>query len=295
MVVSAFPRIYATVAQQDSLLGNARDTLVVTGGILQQFAYPAADLPWRVTDDIIVQYYGILRPEPGASLAFTPYKGITARNGGRVVARGTQAAPVLFTATDSLGWGGISLEGAPSLSSYLTNVRIEYVKAFYHAGVAAQDSHTVVIDSAVLRQNVFPVALSSPGSRISRSRVDTTLSSAPAVQLDAEARIESTLIRASGGSGLLVRSAAAQVVSCEIRGSARHGIDVWAAAAVHNCNLFDNTGVGIYVADSGFTVDGEDNWWGDAAGPTGPNGDGAGAAVDYTPWRTTPFVLPYVP
>jgi hypothetical protein len=294
MVVSAFPRIYATVAQQDSLLGNARDTLVVAGGILQQFAYPTQALPWRVTDDIVVQYYGILRPQPGATLAFTPGNGIRARNGGRVVARGTQAAPVLFTATDSLGWLGISLEGAPSLSSYLTNVRIEYIRNGYLPGVLAQDSHTLVIDSAVLRQNNYPVGLWSPGSRISRSRVDTSLAAGPAVQLAHDARIESTLIRGSAGSGLLVGYATVQVVSCEIRDSAGDGIELWAAAEVHDCNLVNNGGFGIATVGS-FSANVEDNGWGDAGGPTGPNGDGVSGALDFTPWRTTLFVLPYVP
>jgi hypothetical protein len=63
---------------------------------------------------------------------------------------------------------------------------------------------------------------------------------------------------------------------------------------VHDCNLVNNGGVGISVLSPN-TANAEDNWWGDAAGPTGTNGDGVSAGVDYTPWRTTPVVLPYVP
>jgi hypothetical protein len=105
LVVSAFPRIYASVAQQDSLLGNARDTVVITGGILQQWAYPAPALPWRVTGNITVQYYGILIPMPGAVLAFDPNIWLKADLGGRIVARGTAAAPVRFTHATSAYWG----------------------------------------------------------------------------------------------------------------------------------------------------------------------------------------------
>jgi hypothetical protein len=64
---------------------------------------------------------------------------------------------------------------------------------------------------------------------------------------------------------------------------------------VHDCNLVDNAGVGIYRSGGTTAVNVEDNWWGDAAGPTGPNGDGVSGLVDYTPWRTAPYVLPYVP
>jgi hypothetical protein len=293
LVVSAFPRIYSTIASQDSLLGNARDTLVVTGGILQQFAYPTQALPWRVTGNITVQYYGILRPGPGASLAFTAFTGITARYGGRVVARGTQAAPVLFTAAGSQGWNGIWLEGAPTLSSYLTNVRVEHMVLQWRPGIDVYSTHPLVIDSAVFRQNAYPLALSS-GSSIRRSRVDTTLAVLPAVQLASGAIMESTVIRGSGGVGLRVHTADVQVVSCEIRGSADAGIELLEAADVHDCNLVDNGGPGILNLDTA-TANVENNWWGDAAGPTGTNGDGASGPLDYTPWRTTPFVLPYVP
>jgi hypothetical protein len=295
LVVSAFPRIYPALADQDSLLGNARDTLVVTGGILQAFAYPTQALPWRVTGEIVVQYFGILRAWPGASLTFASYTGITARYGGRVVARGTLSAPVLFTAANSQGGrSGIWLEGAPSLSSYLTNVRIEHTNAFNRNGVMAIDSHTVVIDSAVFRQNRYPVGLFSPGSRISRSRVDTTLAALPAVVLASNAKIESTLIRGSAGAGLGVYSPSAQVISCEIRGSAGAGIELQAAVAVHDCNLVDNGGPGITNL-AATSADATNNWWGDTGGPTGPNGDGVSGLLTYTPWRTTPFVLPYVP
>ena len=229
LVVSAFPRIYTSVAQQDSLLGNARDTLVVTGGILQAWAFPAPALPWIVTADIVVQYFGILHPEPGASLAFQRDVGITARNGGRVVARGTAAAPVLFTAADFPGnasidrWDGITFEGAPALASYLTNVRIELV--LLGTAVLARDQHPVVIDSSVFRQNGSAVVLESSNSRLSRSRVDTTSSLGYAVRIDV-GTLESTLIRGSAGVGLVVGSNLAQVLSCEVRESAGNGIEL---------------------------------------------------------------------
>jgi hypothetical protein len=294
MVVSAFPKIYPGLAQHDSLLGNARDTLIVTGGVLKWYAYPRSKLPWHVTGDIFVEWIGILNPGPGARLLMDAGVQIVAQDGGRVNARGTAAAPVLFTGFAGGAWDGISLGGEPALPSYLTNVRIEHVRDGLALG--AFNHHTAVIDSAVFRQNGWGPWLWSENSRISRSRVDTTLVDNPAVLLaGSESMLESTLIRGSAGSGLYVDAANAIVRQCEIRESAHNGIDNWGAVPVHDCNLVQNAGAGINNLSSTYTVDGENNWWGDAAGPTGTGGDGFSGAVDYTPWRTTTYVLPYVP
>ncbi|HEX5869729.1 MAG TPA: right-handed parallel beta-helix repeat-containing protein, partial [Longimicrobium sp.] len=289
MVVSAFPRIYTAIASQDSLLGNGRDTLVVTGGILQQFAYPSQALPWRVTDTITVQNIGILAPKPGATLVFDSAISVLAQNGGRVVARGTLAAPVLFTGAD---WYGIELSGVPTLPSYLTNVRIEHVASM---AVWARNDHSVIVDSSVIRQTGVALWVFSSGSRISRTRVDTTTAPAgAAVVLLGASVLESTLIRGSGERGLIIASSITIVRDCEIRDSVGPGIEVWETGEVHNCNLVNNGGAGVSAFHPA-TANAEDNWWGDAGGPTGTNGDGVSGLVDYTPWRTTPVVLPYVP
>jgi hypothetical protein len=293
MEVSAFARIYWAQSHADSLLGNARDTVVITGGTLTETAHAVPTLPWRVTGAVTVQGTGILRAHPGATLAFSSFGKVTATSPGRVIARGTQAAPVLFTGGS---WDGLlfdaPVQGQSTPTSYLTNVRVE--GAWFYA-VRALYPHPVVIDSAVFRQNGRAVSLEG-ASRLSRSRIDTTLvSSGAAVDLSINSVMESTLIRGSAGVGLLIKSGSAQVLSCEIRESAAEGIETWdPGIAVHNCNLVNNGGVGIQAQNLN-AVDAENNWWGDAAGPTGPNGDGVSALVDYTPWRTTPYALPYVP
>lgn len=295
MVVSAFPKVYLGPSQQDSLLGNARDTVVITGGTLQWYANASSRIPWRVTHDITISWVGILNATAGASLSMDSAVQIVARDGGTVVARGSAAARVLFTRAGGASWGGIMLyrDTGAVVTSYLTNVRVEYVRDWLAVG--AFHDHTVVIDSAVFRQNGWGPWLWSPYSRISRSRVDTTLTTNPAVLLGGwESMLESTLIRSSAGFGLYVDAANAIVRQCEIREGAYDGIYNWGAVAVHDCNLVQNAGVGINNPRS-TTANVEDNWWGDAAGPTGPSGDGASGPLDYTPWRTTPYTLPYVP
>ncbi|HEX5871831.1 MAG TPA: right-handed parallel beta-helix repeat-containing protein, partial [Longimicrobium sp.] len=252
-------------------------------------------LPWHVKAPIQVGANGVLRAQAGALLVFDQNTGISASGGGRVRIRGWRPAPVVLTADyPAVGWDGILLEGTPASESYLTNVLVEHVRVDSTA-VVARNAHTVVIDSAVFRQNGRAVSLWSADSRLSRSRVDTTRApNAPAVTLGSNALLESTLIRASSGEGLSLRHGNVQVVSCEVRNSVEEGIILGAAVPVHNCNVVSNGGVGIRNKDTtAAATDG--NWWGDAAGPTGPSGDGAAGLQNYTPWLTSPYVLPYVP
>lgn len=292
--VQVLARVYNTEAEQDSLLGNVRDTLGILGGDLASAVWVRADLPWRVKNDVRVHAGGSLRAAPGATLTFNPTVAVFA-DSGRIIARGSQAAPVLFTAHDpAQPWGGLKLTGTPSSISFMTNVRVEHT-AYSDPALSASDAHPVDIDSAVFRRTGSAVMLRAAGSRLRRTRVDTTLSAyAPAVTLDGDVLMESTLVRVSSAWGVWISSPDARVTSCEIRGSVLEGILLVAAVEVHNCNLVDNVGDGIENADV-VSADVENNWWGDAAGPTGASGDGAAGLLDYTPWRTTPYVLPYVP
>jgi hypothetical protein len=295
LAVDAMARIYPGLTDQDSLLGNARDTLLMLGGPLSDDVYARAVLPWHVKGSIHVGAGGVLRAQAGALLVFDPNTGISTRSGGRVRIRGWRPAPVVLTADyPAAGWDGILLEGIPSSESYLTNARVEHVRVDSTA-VIARSGHTLVIDSTVFRQNGRAVGLWSADSRLSRSRVDTTLAaSAPAVILGSNALLESTLVRGSSGEGVSIRNGAVQVISCEVRGSVQAGIVMGVAVPVHNCNLVGNAGAGIRNKDTA-TASTDNNWWGDAAGPTGPAGDGADGPQAYTPWLTAPYVLPYVP
>jgi hypothetical protein len=295
--IDVLAMMYPSAAAQDSLLGNARDTVYVLGGTLHGGVYAEAALPWRVKSHITVSSGGTLRAQPGAHLAFDFQYGLWTQSGGRVMVRGAAGNPVVLTAADTAGpWLGVRLDGAPASASYLTNVVIEHVIPFWTA-VEALPDHRVVIDSAVIRQVGTAVTLWSDGSRLSRSRVDTThAAGTAAVMLSSNTVVESTLIRGSAGPGLEIWGPA-DVRSCEIRESADEGIDMtgW-PVDVHNCNLVGNGGVGILTL-AGYTPvpDATNNWWGDAAGPTGPNGDGVSGTVTVSPWQTTPYVLPYVP
>jgi hypothetical protein len=290
--VTAIARLYPQLADQDSLLGNTRDTLLVTGGTLRSWAYARQVLPWRVQGDILVESPGILRGQAGSLFLFEPGTGVTAQDGGRVLVRGTNTARARMTAAvPGSGWDGIMLWHAPTEPSKFTNVQIE------HAGgiaIHATDEHVVQIDSAVLRQNYIAAWLVSDLSSIRRTRVDTTTSTYAAVALGDYTTMESVRVRGSGGDGVLVGLPTAQVLSCDVSGSAGHGVYLYNAGTVHDCNLAGNGGDGLYNL-SPDPADAENVWWGDAAGPAGTSGDGVSGNVDYTPWRTSAYVLPYVP
>ncbi|HEX5869394.1 MAG TPA: right-handed parallel beta-helix repeat-containing protein, partial [Longimicrobium sp.] len=295
--INVLQRLYGgALSYQDSLKGNARDTVWVLGGTLTGPLFVRAGLPWHVQFTIAVGAGGgTLRGEAGSLMVIERLAAIHVHSGGRVNLRGTKLNPVVVTADDpALGWEGILLEGTPTVESYITNTRVEHVRLDSTA-VVARPGHKVVIDSAVFRRNGRAVSLLSAGSRLSRTRVDTTLSaSGPAVELGGDAILESTRIRGSSQDGVAIRASTVQVLSCEVVGSVGDGIVLDASAPVSSCNLVSNGGVGVRNNTSSVAVV-SNNWWGDATGPFGPNGDGLWGTANYTPFLTAPFVLPYVP
>lgn len=288
--------LYPTPALQDSLRGNARDTLLLGGGYLRRTLTLGPGLPARMVQGLFVDSAGAIVATPGASVAFGPSTGIVAQNGGRVYARGSAGNPVRFTADDpGAGWNGLLLMGTSAAASYLTNIRIEDT-GVNGVAVTAYTPHRVILDSAVIRRVGAAVQMDAQGSRMSRTRVDTTLNAQrAAVQLGGSVRLESTLIRAAAGPGLRLESSLVQVVSCDIRDGDQDGILMpYVAVPVHNCNLVNNAGPGIRnLGSSAASVTG--NWWGSTGGPAGIGGDGASGPLTVSPWRTTPYALPYVP
>jgi hypothetical protein len=288
--------LYAATSYQDSLKGNARDTVVMLGGTLRATLYVRTGLPWHVKAPIVVGTSGLLAGQASSYMVLDPDVGIAASSGGRIYLRGTRTRPMVLTADDpALGWAGITMDGTPSNTSYITNARVEHV-AYLNTAVVANAPHRVIVDSVVFRQNGRAVSLLSTNSRLTRSRVDTTLSSyGPAVELGANAILESTRIRGSSREGVSIRASTVQVQSCEVVGSVAEGIVMDVATPVHNCNLVGNAGVGVRNLQTTAAADATGNWWGDVGGPTAPAGDGVSTAVTYSPWLTAPYLLPYVP
>jgi hypothetical protein len=113
-----------------------------------------------------------------------------------------------------------------------------------------------------------------------------------------EARVSNAL-----GDGVKVSSVdgapAWSLQNCDISQSGGAGIvfDGVAAnpgATVAACSISNNAGLGLNNKRAAtYTVNALGNWWGDAAGPGGPKGDGVSAGVDFTAPLTAPPVLGY--
>ena len=279
-------------SDQDSLLGNAKDTLEVTGGTLRAATLTVrAALPWRVESYLYVDSAAVLAVQPGGRLAMTSGQVLMFQNGGRLAARGTAAAPAVFTAANSAQpWGALVFYGSPADSSYLVNARVEYSGGYaggydYAAVEGGSSTHLVVVDSSEIRQSATGVYLAAAGSRVSRSHVDTTTNTGyAAVHFAASGKFEASYIRGAARWGLYVGAANVTVSYCDISGTLYDGIYITSGSGVtiHNCNLVSNGGYGINNT-SGTLVDATSNWWGDAAGPNGTNGDGVMGSVTWNP------------
>jgi hypothetical protein len=294
---AALARLYPTPALQDSVRGNAVDTLVIFGEPFRGTVTLGPSMPVRaVNDPIVVDSAGVLTLLPGTRIVFDDDTRVEMRNGGRLSSRGTPASPVLLTASDpAYGWGGLLFQGTRTSLNYVTNTRIEHVGR-HSAAVTAYDGHRVIVDSSVIRMSGAGASLHSLNSRLSRTRVDTTTNSnLPAVELGSNARIESTRIQAAAGYGLYIASNTAVVASCDIRDGDTDAIAMeYAAVQVHNCNFVNNVGLGIRnTTTTSVSVTG--NWWNSTGGPAGVGGAGMAGPLVASPWRTTPYVLPYLP
>ncbi|HYC50737.1 MAG TPA: hypothetical protein VEB19_06500 [Gemmatimonadaceae bacterium] len=212
---------------QGALLANTRDTVFLTTGstIRNRTLTLRPDLRFVVLNEIVVDTQGVLNLRPGTRMAFQN-AGIRVTNSGRLNARGTAAAPILFVPRPGQTFYGFVFENPqipaggftpqPRDTSYLTNVRVDSAGNGY-CGIGAcgavntYDRHMVVIDSATFRYAFnAAVALNTSGSRISRSLIDTTgnpTSSYPALYLGGGTLAESLTVRRSGQNGIAVGGA----------------------------------------------------------------------------------------
>jgi hypothetical protein len=90
-------------------------------------------------------------------------------------------------------------------------------------------------------------------------------------------------------------NASPSIDSCSISNNNGDGVSnaISSTLVVNYCNIYGNTGYAVRNLDQYYTLDAENNWWGDPSGPggVGPgNGDSVSQYVDYEPWLTDSVV-----
>jgi len=128
----------------------AEDTIIATS------AYPYA-----ITDDIVVPAGVTLTIEPGVTLHFQANRSLRVEEGGRLLAEGTAAQPIVFTRQGDDYWGGILLECTQE-DNRIIHAVIEYTREVITNprthGVSAWGSRVTIADS-IIRHTAFSVAV----------------------------------------------------------------------------------------------------------------------------------------
>jgi hypothetical protein len=126
--------------------------------------------------------------------------------GGRIVARGTAAAPILFSTSDpAYGWIGLEIyDESPSDTSWVTHALFEHATS-YMGAINATDQGTLIVEDVRVRQSYAGVyAHWDIRGRVVRTVVDTTLWSTNSAMtlLGDSMTVEDFTIRAATGVGL---------------------------------------------------------------------------------------------
>lgn len=240
--------------EQDSLLGNAKDTLVVAGGRAQGetdiFGNPTvidtlvvrAAVPWKINGWITFDTASVFMPEPGATVALTDGVRLYFEEG-RLVAQGTATDSITFTAANPLEpWSGFYFTGTAPDTSVLQYVNVDLAASnccWPYASIYADGSHPVTVeDTRIWRSQNRALDLTARGTRVQNVVVDTTFGSSgnngSAVELGQALSVDSLVIRkpfgyaagVDGRSGLYIKGDSVDLSRVRIEDAT--GMGLWA-------------------------------------------------------------------
>jgi hypothetical protein len=262
---SVVPHLLPSMEAQERWTGNAEDVIRVyhTGSLGDLVVGPR--LAWALSsDDMFGPTVTHLTMLPGARFS-----------GGRVgrfTAEGTPEHPIAIY--------GTVLYGSDAGPSRIVHGRLRNVI------IRSGETHALEM-SDVLAESGY-VSLDAPGSRLERVFVRGVLDPWP----DTFDPVPPFPRGATPTEALRIGAADVLVSGSEISHSTSDGVrvDVAAGVRVRDSNVRFNGGVGLRNV-AAEVVDARDNWWGDPAGPEGPQGNGVSGAVEYEPVRTEPVVL----
>jgi hypothetical protein len=258
-----------------------------------------ADNPHLMSSKVSVLGGAVLTIEPGALVCAGPHVLLEVdadNSGAKVMAVGTAAEPIRFEAADpAINWTGMSITGP----TQLTWTRIDRADRAVFAGMDAVIDHTLVtrygdigIWLAGFNRTTGLVTGSITNSIVEHYAGPTNTQNIGIYLSDTDAGfvIHHVSVQAAGAIGILIRGSVS-LSDCDVSFGSGVGISLQSATplTVSNCNFVNNVGNG--VESNGSVANAQGNWWGDAAGPTGPNGDGIGPSVDASNFLAAPAAL----
>jgi hypothetical protein len=258
----------------------------------------------RLTGDLVVPSGVTLTLEPGALVKADRYRGIAVQSGGRLLALGAAAQPVIFTSArdDAIGgdtngdgnltvpapgdWGGIAAAGEAALGG----AHLLYT-GYAGGGLCISSGAEVDFAGGLIRDSSsVGVAVSGTGRLgLSGSRIERNQGGAMVVDGD------TAWVHVTGSS--LVENGLEGNPGGGVRNNGKATVVLGGAPGVGN-SILANAGFGAYQAGTGTTMLATYNWWGDASGPKhltlNPDalGEEVSDRVAFEPWLAESATLP---
>ncbi|HUP89473.1 MAG TPA: Ig-like domain-containing protein [Longimicrobiales bacterium] len=281
-----FFKLWPTPQLQDELLSNQNKSITLwsTGsGTLPELRLRKG-FAWQIETYLSALSVGRLTLDAGLSLDIEGFLDVN----GPVVAVGSSAEPIVITTsagchgvaprTYALGCalrlGGsasstisyVKFDKAPLIVGQNNTARIDHIDSNSFVTVGSPNSSIIDLNLHDLSFDYFPpsAALRLAGRGVIAQRVAvrrfSSLVSIAAISIEADD---------------------VQILDCDVSDNTGDGVVVISGvgAQIHNCNIERNAGLGVNNRAT-IIVDAKRNWWGDPAGPNGPNGDGVAGAVD---------------
>jgi hypothetical protein len=118
-----FARAFADIWYDDGSVQNAG------GAITSDTVWSAGNGPYQITANLTINSGATLTIQPGTTVYLNSGVNVTVANGGRLLAEGTETAPIRFTRAPgtTAPWGGITINGgAGSPETRLTYAHLEF-------------------------------------------------------------------------------------------------------------------------------------------------------------------------
>lgn len=297
--MQAVTQLASNPADIDSLLGNARDTLAISGDSASGanlIVVPA--LPWRLEADIHL-FDSRLNAHAGSSIHFAyEYGHINGDSATIIEMNGTEAERVLLHGAPTSDWGIAIYNGSQNAGDAAVLMSNVVMRG---GAVFTQNLNRAVFDSVLVDGGSFTSWSSDTIHAVATAIINGQAPQSWPAVLNLYAgvvTVEHIVIRDSRHGGIragqwspVAGPLIFKITNCEISGSAGDAIRFVDDGNVDDCNLIDNGGLGVEIEGDQNTAVANGNWWGDVGGPSGPGGDGVDPLVTVDSWLTAPTTV----